>query len=111
MAGCCALCRITNRPQLQTRLAYILPDRMGSNARKGAATVKINTQQARDLAEASFKKKEAQLREGQKAVAEYNADRLAVRERTARLRALRLRREADEASRAPTTPAGSADKR
>jgi hypothetical protein len=84
---------------------------MGSNARKGAATVKMDTQQARDHAESSFKKKEAQLREGQKAMAEYNADRLAVRERTARLRALRLRRDADEATRARTMPAGSADKR
>ena len=73
--------------------------------------MKMNTQQARDLAEASFKKKEGQLREGQKAMAEYNADHLALRERTARLRALRLRRDADEAPRARTTPAGSADKR
>jgi hypothetical protein len=69
----------------------------------------MNAQQAHDLAEASFKKKEAQLREGQKAMAEYNADRLALRERTARLRALRLRRDADEAT--GTIPSRSAAKR
>jgi len=71
--------------------------------------VKMNAKQAHDLAEASFKKKEAQLQEGQKAMAEYNAQRLALRERSARLRALRLRRDADEAARAQTTRS-SADK-
>ena len=71
----------------------------------------MNTKQAHDLAEASFKKKEAQLREGQKAMAEYNADRLALRERTARLRSLRMRRDAEEAMQAATLPARSAGKR
>src|SRR5215211_6438734 len=73
---------------------------------RGAAALKMNAKQAHDVAEASFKKKEAQLREGQKAMAEYHAGRLAVREKTARLRALRLTRDADEA--APTMPARSA---
>jgi hypothetical protein len=73
--------------------------------------LKKNLQQAHDLAEASFKKKEAQLREGQKAMAEYNMDRRAMREKTARLRALRLARDADETMEARTIPAGSADKR
>ena len=50
----------------------------------------INANQARDRAEAIFKKKEERLREGQKAMAEYEAARLATREKTARLRALRL---------------------
>jgi len=45
-------------------------------------------------AEALFKKQEQQ-REGEKAMAEYVAQREAVRERTARLRALRLAREAE----------------
>jgi Tfp pilus assembly protein PilX len=49
---------------------------------------------ARERAEAAFKKKEQQLREGQQAVAEYEAARAATREKTARLRALRLAREA-----------------
>jgi len=45
-------------------------------------------------AEALFKKKQEQLREGQQAMAEYLADGRAVREKTARLRALRLARDA-----------------
>jgi hypothetical protein len=73
--------------------------------------LKKDLQQARDLAEASFKKKEAQLREGQKAMAEYNMDRRALRDKTARLKALRLARDADETTAARTIPAGSADKR
>jgi hypothetical protein len=44
----------------------------------------INANQARDRAEAIFKKKEERLREGQKAMAEYEAARLATREKTAR---------------------------
>ena len=52
---------------------------------------------ARERAEAAFKKKEQQLREGQQAVAEYEAARAATREKTARLRALRLAREREAA--------------
>jgi hypothetical protein len=55
--------------------------------------VKLGSQEARDRAEAAFKKKEAQMREGQQALAEYNARRLNLRERTARLKALRLARD------------------
>jgi hypothetical protein len=62
----------------------------------------INANQARDRAEAIFKKEE-RLREGQKAMAEYEADRLATREKTARLRALRLAR--DIARKTPVLPA------
>lgn len=54
----------------------------------------ISTTTAQERAEASFRKKEKQLAEGQKARAEYEADALAVREKTARLRALRLAHEA-----------------
>jgi hypothetical protein len=57
-------------------------------------TSKTTSQQAHDRAEAAFKKKETQLREGRKAMAEYNANCIAVREKTARLRALRLARDA-----------------
>ena len=53
----------------------------------------INAKQARDRAEAIFKKKEERLREGQAAMAEYEAARSATREKTARLRALRLARD------------------
>ena len=48
---------------------------------------------ARARAEALFKKEE-QRREGEKAMAEYVAERQATREKTARLRALRLARDA-----------------
>jgi hypothetical protein len=51
----------------------------------------------RARAEASFKKKERMAVEGAKAMAEYQAQMIAVRERTARLRALRLAKEAEEA--------------
>jgi hypothetical protein len=53
-----------------------------------------NSEDARRFAEAKFKKKEQQAIDGQKAMAEYKANRLAVREKTARLRALRLARDA-----------------
>jgi hypothetical protein len=47
-----------------------------------------------ERAEALLKKKQERLREGQLAMAEYQADGRAVREKTARLRALRLARDA-----------------
>lgn len=53
----------------------------------------INPEQAHARAEALFKK-EAMAREGAKAMAEYEAKQRAVREKTARLRALRLARDA-----------------
>ena len=52
-----------------------------------------NSEEARRRAEASFKRKELQVREGAKAVADYEADARAVEKKTARLRALRLARE------------------
>ena len=51
------------------------------------------TDRARKRAEALFKQEE-RLRNGQQAMAEYEAHRVAVREKTARLRALRLARDA-----------------
>jgi hypothetical protein len=53
-----------------------------------------NSTAARERAEAAFQKKERQLAEGRQAMAEYEAQRVAEREKTARLRALRLAREA-----------------
>jgi hypothetical protein len=44
-------------------------------------------------AEAAFKRKEDQRREGEQAMAEYQAQAIAIREKTARLRALRLARD------------------
>jgi hypothetical protein len=52
-----------------------------------------DSEEARRRAEASFKKKELQVREGAEAVAEYEADARAVQKNTARLRALRLARD------------------
>ena len=57
--------------------------------------MKINFDQARKPAELTFKKEE-RAREGAKAMSEYEANMRAVRERTARLRALRLAKEASE---------------
>jgi hypothetical protein len=53
----------------------------------------IKAKQTRDRAEAIFKKKQERLRDGQTAMAEYEAARLGTREKTARLRALRLARD------------------
>jgi hypothetical protein len=55
--------------------------------------LRVNTTEARRRADALFKK-EQQLREGQQAMAEYQAQVHAMREKTARLRALRLARDA-----------------
>ena len=52
-------------------------------------------------AEARLRKKEAQLREGEKAMAEYIVAGAAEREKTARLRALREAKEAAEAEKLP----------
>jgi hypothetical protein len=58
-----------------------------------------------ERAEALLKKKQERLREGQLAMAEYQADGRAVLEKTARLRALRLARDA-----APCRPCEAAEK-
>ena len=62
----------------------------------------MDLDEAHRRAETLFKK-EQQLREGQQAMAEYQAELRAMRERTARLRALRLARDAatEKAARQP----------
>ncbi len=57
-----------------------------------------NSKTALDRAEASFKK-DQRAREGAKAMADYEAAGVAMRAKTARLRALRLRKEAADAER------------
>jgi hypothetical protein len=52
------------------------------------------TSQTHARASALFNKKEEQQREGRKAMAEYEASQQAMREKTAKLRALRLARDA-----------------
>lgn len=66
--------------------------------------MRTNSSQALDRAEALFKKKDERLREGQDAVSGYEADRHAAREKTARLRSLRLARDAAD-NRKPVLPA------
>jgi hypothetical protein len=59
-----------------------------------------NPKEMQEKAEASFKRKETQAREATKAMADYQAASAATREKTARLRALRLAQEAKEAKEA-----------
>ena len=54
----------------------------------------MTPEHTRERAEALFKRKEEARIEGDKAMAEYEIRRQALREKTARLRALRLAREA-----------------
>ncbi len=71
--------------------------------------MRTKSTQARERAESNFKKKERQAAEGATAMAEYEAQGRAIRERTARLRALRLAKEAaegaGEAAKKPTAKA------
>ena len=55
--------------------------------------VTTDNNEARQRAEAKFKKREIQLVEGHEAWTEYRAQAIALRDKTARLRALRLARE------------------
>ena len=55
-----------------------------------------NSKEARDRAEASFKKQEQRAREGAKAMADYEAEGRAMREKTARLKLLRMAKQAAE---------------
>jgi hypothetical protein len=57
-------------------------------------TLANNSKEARDRAEASFKKQEQRAREGAKAMADYEAEGRAMREKTARLKSLRMAKQA-----------------
>lgn len=54
----------------------------------------MNFPETSDRASTALQKKEERLRDGQLAMSEYLADKRAMHERTARLRALRLARDA-----------------
>jgi hypothetical protein len=54
----------------------------------------MNSPERSDRASTALQKKEERLRDGQLAMSEYLADKRAMHERTARLRALRLARDA-----------------
>jgi hypothetical protein len=64
-------------------------------------TLANNSKEARDRAEASFKKQEQRAREGAKAMADYEAEGRAMREKTARLKSLRMAKQASGEERAP----------
>jgi hypothetical protein len=57
-------------------------------------TLANNSKEARDRAEATFKKQEQRAREGAKAMADYEAEGRAMREKTARLKSLRMAKQA-----------------
>jgi hypothetical protein len=85
-------------------------DNSSTNATEGVCglvaaqeTFIVNSEQARQQAEKRFKQDE-RVRDGRKAMAEYEAEARAVRENTARLKALRLAKEAIENKAAPTAP-------
>jgi hypothetical protein len=67
----------------------------------------MNSNEAHRRAEALFKK-DQQLRESQQAMAEYQAKLAAMREKTARLRALRLARDAANKKAPPADQKGAA---
>ena len=60
----------------------------------------MSSDEARQRAEKSFKQ-EARALDGRKAMTEYEAQVLAIREKTARLRALRLAKEAQAQNEEP----------
>jgi hypothetical protein len=65
----------------------------------------MNSEQARQLAEKRFKQEE-RAQDGRKAMTEYEAEARATREKTARLKALRLAKEAQAQNEAlPAKPA------
>ena len=63
-----------------------------------------HSKEARDRAEARFERMKKATQEGQKAKAHYEAEGRAVREKTARLRLLRLAKEAADAAQAASEP-------
>ena len=63
-----------------------------------------HSKEARDRAEARFERMKKATQEGQKAKAHYEAEGRAVREKTARLRLLRLAKEAADAAQAANEP-------
>ena len=71
---------------------------------QGVPILNVNTDESRRRAEALFKK-EQQSREAQQAMAEYQAELHTMREKTARLRALRLARDAANNNKKKTRPA------
>jgi hypothetical protein len=65
-------------------------------------TFTMNSDQTRQRAERNFRKEERD-RDGRKAMSEYEAQARATRQKTARLKALRLAKEAEDAKEAEET--------
>jgi hypothetical protein len=81
-----------------------------TNAKTRETALNSKLQDAKGKAEASFKRKEVQAREGVKAMTDYRAAQSAEREKTARLKKLREAKEtADKA--AAQKPQGTRKKR
>jgi polyphosphate kinase 2 (PPK2 family) len=93
------------RPPVAATRALNTPEPAQSGYHKGVATLDRNSQ-THARASALFNKKEEQQREGRKAMAEYEAAQHAMREKTAKLRALRLARDAagKQVSKQASTP-------
>jgi len=68
---------------------------VSEQTRRRGDVVKNSKEDLKKRADARFKKEE-RVREGEKAMLQYEAEGRAVREKTARLRALRLTKEAAE---------------
>jgi hypothetical protein len=64
---------------------------------RGAGEILMNSDKARERAEKSFRKEE-RAQDGRKAMIEYESQARATREKTARLKELRLAREAEARS-------------
>jgi hypothetical protein len=75
-------------------------DYVGTGSPKKETILSRNSKDVTDRAEASFKKEE-RAREGAKAMRDYEAESRAVREKTARLRSLRLAKEAADQAAEP----------
>ena len=58
----------------------------------------MDSQKTRERADMNFDKKELQKLDARKAMAEYDAEAIAARKKTERLRALRLARDAEDAA-------------
>jgi hypothetical protein len=69
----------------------------GSTSCTQKEIIALSSTETKTRAEATFKRKQDQAREGAKAWQAYEAERRAVDDKTARLKALRLAKEAAEA--------------
>jgi hypothetical protein len=81
-------------PDFEPHVRPALLEEMPCTTARKEAILANNSKDARDRAEPSFKKQEQRAREGAKAMADYEAEGRAMREKTARLKSLRMAKEA-----------------